>query len=333
MRILLSNYDMNYLGGTQMWTYELWRQFSLEHTVHVFQSEGNSLWPEMEPFDPSQSYDVALINHWPTFRSLRRAKIGVRVFTSHGVISSIEIPPMGADAYVSVSEAVAHFIPFKSHVIRNPIDTDHFRSLTQPNKSLKRVAFVSNRQGRARAVVEEACSQMGVQLRVVGAETSTRDVVEVYNWADLVIGVARCALEAMACERNVICFDWVGGAGLATEQTVVRLGRTNFGGHMTSRDATWYSAGELVNLMQQYDPTRSLRPYVEANHRPDLVATQYLELAEASRTGQSSLTRSLRTAVLRGPRQLSSVEVTRRIIQGRDWVRNSRDRPIDVNDR
>lgn len=318
MKILLSNYDMNYRGGTQVWVSEFWKELSRNHEVHLYDVRGNSLWPDIQRFVPGEPYDVAFINHWPTFRDLRRAEIGVRVFTVHGLASRLELPPLGADAYVSVSAAVQRYIPIRSRVILNPIDTDHFRSLRPVNPALRRVAFVSNRQGRAREIVEKACEILDVELRIVGGEALTSDVREAYNWADLVIAVARTALEAMSCERNVICFDWLGGAGPATPDTVASLSLENFGGHLDPECAKWYSPKELAALMSRYDPSMSLRPYVLENHRRPLIVDRYLQLAEEARDESSVVRRSFRSLVKKGPRQLTSVEITRRAIAARD---------------
>lgn len=330
MRILLSNYDMNYRGGTQVWVREFWQELSANNEVHLYDVLGNSLWPEIPRYSPGASYDIALMNHWPTFRDLRRADIGVRIFTVHGLASRLELPPLGADAYVSVSEAVRRYIPFDSRVILNPIDTDYFRSLRPVNPELRRVAFVSNRQGRARAIVEEACDMLGVDLRIVGGDSATTDVREAFNWADLVIAVARTALEAMSCERNVICFDWLGGAGPVTLNTVTRLSLENFGGHIDPARAAWYSPQQLASLMSCYDPSLSLRPYVLENHSRSLVVGRYLSLAEEVSQNGSLVGRSFRSIVKKGPRQLTSVEITRRIIETRDTL-SRRLNPIGSN--
>lgn len=324
VRILLSNYDMNYLGGTQVWIHEMWHELRKHHDVSLYTPKGNSLWPEIAPFDPEASYDAALINHWPTFRDLRRADIGVRVFTSHGVGPRVEFPPLGADAYVSVSRAVQRQIPYPSRIVGNPIDTERYRSSRPPNPTLQRVAFVSNRQGRARPAVEAACRQLGVELRIVGDRTKTRDVVSVYNWADLVIGVARTALEALSCERNVICFDWVGGAGLVTESSVDEMSLSNFGGHLDPSESDWYSPEELARLMCQYDSGRSLRWYVLERHHPSVVVDEYLRTAQEAASRRNAMLRTVNKGIRRGPKQLTSIQITRSLISIRRGISRTR---------
>lgn len=93
------------------------------------------------------------------------------------------------------------------------------------------------------------------------------------NWADLVVGVNRTALEAMSSGRNVYLLGQWGAGGTVTPDNVETLGKANWSGAQrgdwpTPRDL----AGEIGN---SYDPRRTLRPYVLAHHDPDLIAEQY----------------------------------------------------------
>lgn len=300
LKILLANSEMEYPGGTQSWVRQMYRTLSIDHEVAVFAAEG-ALPVDLCPFDPSTTYDLGIINHWTATQALRKAKIEFRIVTCHGVLPYEEIPVLGADRYVAVSESVRDKIPFASSVIRNPIDLAHFRPLSAPSTTLKRLAFVSNRQGDARPLIEAAAGELGVELRIVGKENAVSDPLDVYNWADMVIGIARVAMEALACGRNVLAMDYLGNHGLASPQGMAQLRSSNYGGHARG---TWPTVRELADQIAAYDPDLSLRDEIENHHDPTRVATQYLDLHASSRP--SRVARLLRN----GPRQVSSPKIS-----------------------
>lgn len=300
--ILLANSDMTYRGGTQAWIRQLAQTLGQCHKVDVFTLGAQPT--DLSLFTPGRAYDIALINHWTTMQALRHANIGTRIVTVHGVLPFEEIPVLGADAYVSVSEAVQEHIPLPSTVIRNPIDTNYFAPRVLPAASPEplRVAFVSNRQGEALPILREACVIAGMELRVVGKENGVADPREIYLWADIVVGIARVAMEALTCGRNVLCFDYQGYHGMATRERLPELYRSNFGGHIPGR---WPTPAEVARaLVHDYDPSRSLRADIVQGHSPETVAQAYLDLAQ--KVGR----RRVATLVRRGPQQLMSPKVT-----------------------
>lgn len=299
--ILLTNADMTYRGGTQAWVRQMHRTLSADHSVDVFTLSEHPA--DLPAFDPTKHYDLALINHWTTAKALRGARIGKRLHTVHGVIPFEEVPVLGADAYVAVSEAVQAAIPFRSWVIRNPIDVAHFNAVTTVAPRPRRVAFVSNRQGDALPILGEACEVAGLELRVVGKEWGVDDPQPVYEWADIVVGIARVAMEALACRRNVLCFDYQGFHGMVTADRMGGLWRSNFGGH---ERGAWPTAAEVAEvLLGAYDAARDLRPLIVEHHSPEVVADAYLALADATRTSAAA------RLVRRLPAQAMSPKITR----------------------
>lgn len=300
-RILLANNSFEYRGGTQAWTRQMYHSLSSMADVDVFSLD--AVQPEgMSPYRTGRSYDLALVNHWTTAQALKHVSIGTFVFTSHGTIPYEEIPPLGADCYVAVSEAVRDHFPYRSRVIRNPIDTDYYVKSSTVHKTPSNVAFVSNRQGDARSTVIEACDIAGLNLKIVGGSSYVDDLRPIYEWADIVIGIARVAMEALAFERNVICFDYVGFHGTATFDSLAELHASNFGGHTLG---TWPQPHELAQIMlSEYDPERSLRQAIIRDHAPDHIARQYLSLYQP-KTGLS-IPRLIRI----GPKQLMSPKIS-----------------------
>jgi hypothetical protein len=297
MRILLANHDMEYPGGTQTWIRMMRAELLLrgfEVDVHVHRGGLPVGW---SAYRPAVSYDLGLINHHPAFRDLRHARIRRRILTCHGVLPDEERPVLGADAYVAVSEAAQARIPLRSTVIRNPVDPGRFSSTEPPSLELKRVAFVSNRQGAARAIIEEACALAGLELQVIGREDSVADPERIYNWADLVIGIARTAMEALACGRNVMAFDYRGFHGMVTEESLDAMYLHNFGGHA---EGIWPSASSVVEEFGKYDPTRNLSRHILDAQSPPAIVDRYLDVARTSRR------KVVPSLVRRGPRQLTS---------------------------
>ncbi|WP_203568010.1 glycosyltransferase family protein [Aestuariimicrobium ganziense] len=265
-------------------------------------------------------YDLAIVNHNETMRSLRRAAVRSRIMVIHGVVPALEWPVLGADAYVSVSEYVASFVPVRSTVIGNPIDVDHFVPTGAVNSTLTRVAMVSNHESPATEILQEACSRLGVELDLVGLNTKlgpTSDPKSAMDAADLVVGVGRTALEAMACGRNVYCMGPRGADGMITWGNVDELARWNFNG---AKSGALPTAGRLAaGLAAGYDPSRSLRGYVVAHHAPGVVAQQYLDLAESVGWRQRVFPALARRGpkALMSPRMMTALDPLLREWQGR----------------
>ena len=296
----MANNDMEYQGGTQRWIEQMARQLEVQgHLIDLYVHTG-AIPNGWNRYDPNADYDLALINHHGPFRDLRRASIRTRIVTSHGVIPDEERVCLGADAYVSVSESVRANLPVSSTVIRNPIDGAKFQPRGPVAASLKRGALVSNRQGQARSTIEKACDLGGFDLKVVGREMAVRDPEVIYNWADLVFGIARTAMEALACGRNVFAMDYMGSHGMVTANNFDSMRTHNFGGHAVG---TWPTPEELVAEMSTYDSHRNLRDRIIPAQSPETVANEYLALAE--QTKPSLVGRVIR----RGPLALSSPRV------------------------
>ena len=245
----------------------------LGHKVYLYAPTGNSLAPEFP--DYSDTYDLALINHNINLASLKDLPCK-KIFTSHGVIPDLEQPIAGADVYVSVSEEVQANLKrlgFDSSIIRNPIDTKHFKPASRVNNKLQNVLFMSNYQGKAREVIKTACE--GLILRIWGMNNQTSDTANEMNWADLVIGLGRTAYEAMSCNRNVIIYDYNGSDGFATPDLLLQARENNCSGRKFAQDL---DAEGLKTLFSNYDPNLQLRDYILENNNVTDIAQTYLSL-------------------------------------------------------
>lgn len=248
----------------------------LGHDVHLFAGDNQyALFPDYARLD--DNYDVAFINHNVCLSALEGINIKCRIFTSHGIIPELEQPIKGADIYVSVSEEVQDSLEskgFKSVVIRNPIDTKAFQYYPI-NPTLTRVLFMSNYQGNARKVIEDASKAIvGLKLRIHGGNDKA-SAVDNMLWADLVIGLGRTAYEAMSMGRNVVVYDYNGADGFVTHETVLEYRKNNCSGRRYKKELT---ADDLQKLYAQYDPNLNLRNYILENNNVEKIVQQYLGL-------------------------------------------------------
>lgn len=303
MRILLGTYRLNFRGGTEMWTKVMFDQLVKHHKVDVFTVEGNSIWPDMPTFDEDATYDLAILNHHPTLRALRNAKLKRVVGVCHGVMPGLEWPVFGADAYVAVSEEVRDFIPVKSTVLLNPIEHERFKGSRQLNSSIQRVGVLSNHPSATRDIVAEACELIGAEFKTSGmvtAEGDTNRPEDLFEWADVVVGVGRVALEALSAGRNVYCMDQNGSDGMITRANFHELSYANWSGRIHKR---WPTPKQLAEEMTNtYDPARNLRDLVIESHDPALIASKFLDVAVSIKPSQHVLGSFLR----KGPAFLSS---------------------------
>lgn len=251
-------------------------ELSKEHEVHVYANSGNTIYPDMPPFDRNVFYDRGILNHAACLTFLRkRASIGRTIFTSHGVLPGAEKPVDGADVYVSVSEEVQDRLAsdgYESVVIRNPINLDKFNA-TKPSEKLGKVLWLSNNPRSKEKLIRE--STRGLRLKIVGRGNQQRDVRSSIMWADLVIGLGRSAYESMAMRRNVIVLDYKGADGFVDLDSIMEFRKANCSGR---RYAGNWNIPRLVEEFGKYNPDlgESLRSYIYLNNNVETIAEEYL---------------------------------------------------------
>lgn len=293
MKVLLTNSRMDYLGGTQRWVGTVGEELERRGATVRILSSFNKLYPWIAPHTSGDRYDLALINHNGPFKESRKIQIRKRIYTVHGFVPAEEWAPPGADAYVAVSELAAAHLPWGATIIRNPIDVSLFRPGPPISADLKRVLFLSNRQGRARTILEDACRLAGVELRVIGKKSAVDDPWNAINWADVVVAIGRGVLEGLACNRNVFALDHYGAKGYVTPESFARYRLDNFAGHL---DSYWPNPQELAEaLIGGYRPTMEMRAQIAKEHSPAAVVDKYLSVAEGI-----GIPRRLATGLYRG---------------------------------
>lgn len=268
MNILLMNYMLGGTTGSETWTAAMQKELeSFGHSVTA--SIDANLLPDI--------FDGAIINHNICLRSTKHLTCK-KIFTSHGVIPDLEQPVWGADVYVAVSEEVQRNLKdkgFDSIVIRNGIDLDVYRPTKPVNSTLKKVLFSSNYTGGKEKIIRQACDLLGVSFTRIGGKNKVTNVPEVLNEHDFVIGLGRTALEAMACNRNVIIYDYNGGDGFVTPDNIYTYCEANCSGRTNH---IYYTPESLAQEMQKYNPDLNLRSYIEEHNNLKKIVQQYLSM-------------------------------------------------------
>ena len=116
----------------------------------------------------------------------------------------------------------------------------------------------------------------------MGARDALWAVEDELNWADLVFGLGRSALEAMACRRLVVVYDYNGGDGLATPERFELLRRRNFSGRTHARH---FTEAELTAEIAAYDPAiaEGVYAFIARDHDVRVMASQLVGLYEEAR--------------------------------------------------
>jgi hypothetical protein len=286
MRVLFTNWHYSMLGGAQTWVYTAARALRAAGHEPLVWSDGLGILAEQTAPYARCSTDLAELGPfdvvWGSHQITGRVPPGVpRCQIVHATQNQDqEAPVPGLDAYFAVSEEVAAFLEGKGFpcagVVRQPIDTERFRSRTPARPWPPRVLHFGNYQ-RWVPLAAEACRSLGLELAVCGGPKDDDgrrwDVENALEAADLVLGQTRCVLEAMSCARNaIVCSGWdpelgYGLDGLVTPGTYRALCATNLTGNVRRIRPT---VEGLVREIRRYDPDLgpALRAEVVAHHSP-----------------------------------------------------------------
>ena len=259
MKILLTNYSLQYRAGSETWTMTMFNKLSKEYDVDVYVSKAGINALINASSDSKKHYDLALINHSSCLKEIRDWNIDKRIFTSHGIIPKLEQPISGADVYVSVSgEVQSNLVDkgFESVIIRNPIDTDYFIG-SPGNDELKSILFLNNHAQKINCfkIVRAACC--GYNFKILSSWKKT--VKEEIAQADLVISSGRGCYEALSCGKNVMIVNQFGCDGMVTEDNILELRKNNCSGRRYN--FSW-NTRDIVHEFEKYDPNRNMRGYI-----------------------------------------------------------------------
>lgn len=298
MKILITNYSLRDYKGSELFTYELVRELKCRsHEVFVFSLElgkvsedigklGVQVSCNIEDFQ-KENFDIVHIQHNPTAKIIEKYFPSTpKIFMAHGFIPRFEQPPNIAFCkYFAVSDIARdhlnkwHNIPKdRIVIIRNFIDIERFQNKKELNAKPKKLLVLSNHFTlKNQLIVAKACKEVKIDFSHIGLpNNSVQNVEDHINNYDIVITIGRGVLESLACERNVIVFDWSGGDGLITEENFYEIQRNNFSGKSFN---IRFNGKSLANEIRKYDYRlgKKLRELVLKENSKEKIVDKILE--------------------------------------------------------
>lgn len=256
-KILITNWRLGTKGGTERWC---------ELMAKTLEGMGHKVDVSDKPTE--KHYDLALINHLDP----KQINADRKIYTSHGVIPELETPKEGADVYVGVSEEVQGCHKTDT-IIRNPIDTEQFKPTREVNNQPLNILVITNNP-LDMDVIEAAVKDLN--LVRIGGDNRVDNVEEYINAADTVISLGRGCYEAMACNRNVVVYDYNGADGGISTESYYRFRTYNCSGRYG--EAQWTPAQLRWQIEANYDPDPQFRQIIQQEHDPIKIAEEYLAL-------------------------------------------------------
>lgn len=323
LNILLGNNTLAMLAGSESWTLTLALALKrLGHNVECFSPELGIIAEQLReagikchdriynsgvrPFsfvleeESRYEYDAIIANHNHIVAFLReRFPKTPIISTIHGIIHFMddrgkqvmapEHPALesGVQQFISVSEEVQDKLKedyeLDSLILRNFIDTKHFKPGKKFNKKPKQILFNSNYHSVGDPEVEiirEVAKHFKAKLVAVGQNFSTSDdPMNEMRASDIVIGMGRSVLEGLSAGKLGICFGRWGNAGVIHEGNIDEIRRFNFSGR--SSGGTQMTAQELIAQINSTYSKKTLewgRNYILREHNADRAAEFFVNM-------------------------------------------------------
>jgi hypothetical protein len=221
----------------------------------------------------------------------------VHIYIAHSRDGTQQEPPQLAgvcDAAVVLNDRVRRWVEARaSHPpllrLRQPITMERYRQTRPPSTPARRALVSSNYvEGPRAAIITQACLRAGLELDWIGATTTAtatpeRDLAA----ADIVIGLGRSILEAMAAGRAAYVYGVVGGDGWVTPETYPALEADGFAGMVSQIPMT---ASRMASELCEYAPDmgEANRDLVSLHHGARTHAVELVELiAQYSKRSQA----------------------------------------------
>ena len=278
MRILLGFENLTVFGGTETYNLTLARELErLGHETAIYSPNHG----ETAEYARSEGISVLTSVQLPTICDLviasdaatcyelgGRYPDAVTVMVAHSADHMLQAPPQLAESCVAVIvlndrvrravEARAWHAPILR--LRQPLGLDRYYSVgacrATPQTALVSTNYVA---GPRRHVIEAACRANGLRINWIGATTQSTATPELaIADADLVIGLGRSTLEAMAAGRAAYVYGVVGGDGWVTPERYAAMEADGFAGTAFSDrhidvDRMIADLGEWTETMGEYN--------------------------------------------------------------------------------
>lgn len=256
MRIVIAHTSFDGFGGTETYMATIAQELqSLGHDVTIYGAErlgpvaqsareaGLAVTGRLAEL-PAEC-DATIANDASSAVEMAaRYPAAARLLVAHSDFFPLQWPPQEAGvcgAIVVLNDRVKRHVEslaFQAPVARlkQPVDMRRFASRGPAPAEARRALVLGNytsfEQGeRLRA----ACAEAGIEATMVGSGTEQTSTPErAIADHDLVIGLGRCIVEAMAGRRAAYVFGIAGGDGWVTTENYYRLEADGFGGGATA---------------------------------------------------------------------------------------------------
>lgn len=252
MKILISNIWMKQPAGTECWCVAMANELMRRgHQVKLYTPEPGKFFEQagLNMASPGEEFDFILDNHCVTAGKFE----GRTIHTCHG-IGEHEKPMTGA-VNVAVTDTVANRWHLR-YIIPNGVDTDMLKPVMAPDRKLHKVLSLC-KTASADEMLGKVCDMLGLELTTT-YKNEVFDIGSLINENDMVVGVGRSLLDAMACGRPVISFDdrpyyptRYLGHGYIRRNDFPYYTVDNFTGASLNRH---WDVGSLAEEFRKYDP-------------------------------------------------------------------------------
>lgn len=289
MKIVLVNQAWPVFGGSETYLLSVASELQrLGHTVFVAalaagpvveEAQGRGQVVVTHAADLPNRPDVVLTQDAQSaYEMAMRFADARRVYVAHSPIFEPQLPPLLAEAchaVVALNDGTARQAAALANQpevvrLRQPVDLDRFIDRGPPRHRPQRVLLFGNHFGDRSSpnhrIVGQLCDEQGLELEQIGAggRTSMSPEIEIAR-ADIVVGLGRCVIEAMASARPAYVLGNRGADGWVTAPTYAQLEGRAFAGGGTGRAI---GLAELREDFALYDPEMGQvnRQLALANH-------------------------------------------------------------------
>lgn len=311
MRILLTNHEMAFRGGSELATTELALRYSQAgHSVSIFSLFSGTFGAEFEgesgirvhslasgPGESLPNPDLILAFHWPTLVTLD--SLGVRapvVLGFLGVLPPVESPPplnVGTTVtwwgvsreVVEAVERIPGWATSPHRLIPNWYDDcDDSGPISARTLALRRILVVSNHfPAPALQAVKTAATELGIEVHHVGLPENPQVVSSaLLDRYDAVVTLGRTAVQASARGIPVLVADSHGADGWVTAKELPAIEASNFSGRAFRLPADEEAFRLWLSAPPSQDDLREVREKVVAARSLSTAVSNLTDLAESA---------------------------------------------------
>ncbi|HYM45722.1 MAG TPA: hypothetical protein VES65_06120 [Solirubrobacteraceae bacterium] len=271
MRILLSSENFDAFGGMETYTQTVAQELMrLGHQAAIFTPRGGTMAeltrrqaiPVLDREKLPDSCDAVVAQDAATSHELKaRYPEAVRVLVAHSrdhVLHEVPQLPEVCHGVVVLNDRVGRWVQARAwHPqltrLRQPIALSRYSDLEPPRPRPRRVLVMTNYVSGPRGqLIQEACREAGYEASWIGATTRPSASPErALAEADIVIGLGRSVLEAMAAGRAAYVYGVVGGGGWVTPESYSQLEADGFAGLTDGRPVT---VARMASELRQWRP-------------------------------------------------------------------------------